>query len=248
MQCPYCGYEYDDKEPRCPFCATENTGAARKQQQSVLRTLEDETEDIRRMPEKMLSQANRKTAAAFGGILTILILLIILVIAGSFTFRFFQSHSTSRNLKRLEACLQEKDYNRLLELMNHIDSYEPVYSKYSEIADTYRYMSYLENDLEWFYESRDNPYSTDENTAIALSYAMGDCLDTLSTGRQYMEDGLIQDNEDALENICSQAEDTLTLTFQLTEEEIRELLDMELYYYDSDSVLPYAELVLKRME
>lgn len=248
MQCPYCGYEYDDGEPKCPFCATENTGVARKQQQSVLRTLEDETEDIRHMPEKMLAQTSRKTATAFGGILTVLILLIMLVVIGSFAFRLFRSHSTSRNLGKLEAYLQEADYDAIQEFMSDIDSYEPVYDKYFEIADTYRNIAYLESDLDWFYETKDNPYAQEENTVIALSYAMGDCLDTLSAGHQYLEDGLIQGNEDALENICSQAENTLSLVFFLTKEEIQELLDMHLSYYDSDTLLPYAETALKRME
>lgn len=248
MQCPYCGYEYDDKEPKCPFCATENTGVAREQQQAVFRSLDQETEEIRRMPEKMRKQTDRKAAGIFIIVLAFIIFLTVLIILASFGIRTFQSHSTERNSEKMETLLQEKDFDGLMALADELDSYDPAYDKYFEVVYTYRSMSYLTEDLEWFYDAREDSYSTWEIMASSLSYAICDCMNALSTGREYLDDGLILGNEDALENICSQAENTLTLTFRLTEEEIQELLDMELYYYDSESVLPYAELALERME
>lgn len=248
MQCPYCGYEYDDTEPKCPFCATENTGMAREQQRAVFRSLDQETEEIWRMPEKMRKQTDRKAAGIFIMVLAFIIFLTVLIILVSFGIRAYNSVSAERSLENMETLLQEKDYDGLMALVDKLDSYDPAYEKYRETVYTYRSMSYLTEDLEWFYDTREDSYSTREIMASSLSYAICDCMNALSTGREYLEDGLILGNEEALENICSQAENTLTLTFRLTEEEIQELLDMELYYYDSDSVLPYAELALERME
>lgn len=248
MICPYCGYEYDDTELKCPFCATENTGQAREQQRIVIRSLEEETEDIRRMPNEMLRQTNQKAFKVFTLVLAAVIFTTILVVIGTFAFQAFHESSTKRNLDKLEEYVLENDYDSILNLMDESDFYDSAYDKYQEIAYTYRSMTYLEDDLKWFYESREDSYSTQETVTTYLAFAIADCMNTLSTGRDYIDDNLILGNENALENICSQAENTLTLTFHLTDEEIQELLDMEVYYYDSDNVLPYAKLALDRME
>jgi len=248
MLCPYCGYEYADTETKCPFCGTENTGQAKKQQQTVIRSLEEEAEDIRRMPKEMLRQTDRKAARIFTRVLIAVVLMIILIALGNIAFRAVKNTSEQKNLKKLEALLQEGDYAGIVALMDEIDSYDPVYEKYTEIVFTYRSMSYLEEDLEWFYESRENPYSTQETLTDSLAFAMADCMNALLTGREYLDDNLMQGNEDALEHICSRAENTLTLTFHMTDEEIQTLLDMHISYYSSEDLLSYAEQALDRME
>lgn len=248
MICPYCGYEYADTELKCPFCATENTGQARKQQQTVIRSLEEEAEDIRRMPKEILRQTNQEAVRVFAGFLIVIVLILILTVLGNIAIRTAGNLSEQKNLKKLEELLQKEDYDGILTLMDEIDSYEPVYDKYTEIVFTYRNMSYLEDDLEWFYESVENPYSTQKMLADTLSFAMADCMNALRTGREYLDDNLVLGNEDALEHICSQAENTLTLAFHITDEEIQALLDMDISYYSSDDVLPLAELALERME
>lgn len=248
MICPYCGYEYDDSEPKCPFCATENTGVAREQQRAVIHTLEQETQNIsQNMPGELMKKATRRTTGVFGKIFLAVILLTAAVIAGSTVYRAYGSFSTERNLKKLETFLQAGDYAGLQKYMEDIDSYDSVYEKYLEVSFAYRYLSYTEDDLEWFYDNLESEYADHETTVMSLGFVISDCLNAHSYCTEYLEDQLILENEEALEEIRSQAHNLLTLVLHFSEEEIEEMLAME-NYYEMEAFMPYAELSLERME
>ena len=248
MICPYCGYEYDDKEHKCPFCATDNTGVAREQQRAVIRTLEQESQNIEQnMPGELLHRASKKTTGIFAKIFLAFLILVIGVIAGSAVFRVYRSYATERSLQKLEEYMVSGDYEALLKYMDGLDSYDSVYDKYTEVSYAYRYLSYAQEELEWFYEDRENPYSDSELLLTSLSFTIGDCLNTLSYCTEYMDDQLILENEDTLYEIRLLAYNILTMTLHLSDEEITELLALE-SYYDIDPIMPYAKLSLERME
>lgn len=248
MVCPYCGYEYDDTESRCPFCHTENTGQARKQQENVIRTLENETEDIRQMPKQVLHRTNRKAAKIFVTLAAVLLFLTLLILIINFAGQRFHTSAEERNLRTLEQFLQEKDYEAIVNFTEEHDIYESAYDKYLEVAYAYQHILYLEESLEWLSESVESPSSDTDTTLAYLSFAISDCMNALHIARYHLEDNLILGNEEALESIFLQAESTLTETLCVIPEEIEEMSALDTDYYDTDTVLPYAQSALKRME
>lgn len=250
MICPYCGFEYADDLLRCPHCGAENVREAREQQQETLDSLEEEREDIRHEPERILKKTNRAAARIGVRIFIGVVIAALLIVAGSFIWRFWTRHTLTRNVERLDACLAEGDYEGLSALLDRIDSYDSAYDPYYPVLYAYQDLSYVQDDLEWF---RTDLESGLEDTYLlqSLSFALNDAMNALIRAESGLQDDLYLGNEDALQDIYGRARELLTGTLKVTEEEIGQMAEL---YEDQDSLydeslfLPYATLILERLE
>ncbi len=247
MKCPFCGSEYDSTALKCPFCGAENTKEARERQKETLHALDTERKNIRRLPEELLRQTNRKAFHFGKKLLFFAVLLFLLLIAGSFLWKFYSEFRQSHHLKQLEQMLQEQDYDGLAEKIDQIDSYSPIYGPYIEIYWVFQYISQLQEDLEWFRQEKAQGYGSAE----ILSFSVVDSLMAIYEASCYLEDELVRGNEEALETLRLQAWDALTDTLLFTEDEVQEMLtlvDDNYYGYGDEQMCSYAEISLKRME
>ncbi|MBS6396337.1 MAG: hypothetical protein KH452_04175 [Clostridiales bacterium] len=248
MQCPYCGYEYDDELTKCPFCATENTREAREQQRETIWSLQEEGKYIRNnLPKQLLKNANR-TAAHMGrkilaGILFVLLLFGVIAVS----IRTIKDLKRENNIQQLEEYLQAMELDALVSCMDEIEEYDPSYEKYYEVDSSYRYLTYAQESLGWYYESLDDPYSSEDTRTYYLATAIAYCVNAFQEADTALSDQLIQDNEAALEQILMQTQNLLT-AISITEEEVQEILDLGEYYYIGEDVVPYAILARERIE
>lgn len=248
MQCPYCGYEYNDTEPRCPFCRTENTAEARAQQRETIWSLEEEGRDIREnLPKQLRKKADQKVRKAGTFFLGVIAAVLALILVANLAFKFISDYIEQQNLQKLESYLQEQDFDSLTELMDEIDSYDSVYDKYTSIVSAYRNIIYAQDSLQWYYDGENDPYMTKEMQIENLAFAISDCVNAISKARYELEDQLVMGNEEAMEEIYSQAHNMLTLTLLLTDEELQSAYNAVDYYYSPDAAMPLAELSYERM-
>ena len=153
-------------------------------------------------------------------------------------------------MERLDACLAEEDYEGLSVLLDRIDSYDSAYDPYYPVLYAYQDLSYVQDDLEWFRTDLESGLE-DSYLLQSLSFALNDAMNALIRAESGIQDDLYLGNEDALQDIYDQACELLTGTLKVTEEEIEQM--SELYedqdsLYDESLFLPYAALVLERLE
>lgn len=247
MQCPYCGYEYNDTELKCPFCGTENTEEARAQQRKTIWSLEEEHHDIREnLPKRLKKEADLKVRKAGFGILRVLAVILIITITVNVAARLFMDYADRKNIEKLENYFQTQNYDALTELMDDIGAAGTAYEKYTEVVRVYRDLTYAREELGWYYEGESYGYETEELVQY-LAFAISDCVNAIAEAQYCLDDQLMLGNEDTLSELQLQAHDMLTSTLLLNSEEYTDAIEQAEYYYSPDAAMPLAELSYERM-
>ena len=81
MFCPECGAEFDEAEPKCPFCGQMNPRGAQEAYMKKLRALNDQTERLADEAEEAVRQQTRENGRALIRVLVIIFAVAAILVA-----------------------------------------------------------------------------------------------------------------------------------------------------------------------
>lgn len=241
MYCPNCGADLGSKAA-CPYCGYENEEAAQSQHKKEISAIYDKIAVLLNRP---VEQARKITYALLGGTAA-LVVLFLLAMLGAFLYSkvnpdlSYQQQETL--LQQLEACYQAQDYAAMQTILDDTENaYQSVYDKYSIIASMDQKLTGAEADAASYGASvREAPIYAD-----LLQYPMSRSFEVLNQCRELEENGFVYEEEDAVRSLEARAQALLQETLLLTDEEIRQ--GMELQLQDEPDYTGLYEICAKRM-
>ena len=104
MFCPNCGAEFDEAEPKCPYCGTLNPRGAQNEYMRKLRKLRDETGQLAEEAEDAVHRQTRANSR------TLIRVLLILLAAAAVIFGIYKIIESRNDKKALERLREESAF------------------------------------------------------------------------------------------------------------------------------------------
>lgn len=223
MQCPNCGGELDD-QLCCPYCGYENEKAAQQRHKKEIATIYDKIAAMLHAPVERTRKILR--GLRIGAVVLLCVFsaafLGALIYAQVAPERDYDQQQNS--LQRLEESYLAGDYEKMNQLLDEIDdSYRAVYDKYTIVGDIYEDLSYgQENAARCAQDVKEKNYPGD-----FLDYPMERLFAVLDRCRELEEKGFVYDEDAQVLAFSQQAREVLQEVLLLTDEEIREGLELQ---------------------
>lgn len=221
MVCANCGAAFPESELKCPYCGSENKEEAERRYSRKLEEFDQEAEEIKKLPEKMVSKSSKKLmiigiCGAGCAVICLLAVFAIGKISANREYKLLQ-----RQLDQLESYYQAQSYPEMREYMAEKNIYGTAYKKYWEVADAY--YPYLEmcREIELFGEIVAD--GDGERILYSLQTGLRYGADALDVSQSGMEDKGILGNEDVLAGINEDTVKKLKEELGLKDEEIESL-------------------------
>lgn len=216
VTCPNCGGNYSSDEEVCPYCAFETKAQAQRTYENRKETLAEERRSIFSRI-KTIQKLKKVKKGVLITVLTVSILIIlfaILVVGGILIGRSRKSKKAEDLIPKLEAMLEEKDYQSIYESFKNIGYEFLTYEKYDEVNWIWGDYLELKNDL-----YAENYYGTDcskiANDAMNL-YSM------LERADEYVNDSNHLGNEENIKEILLMGEDEFINFYGLDNDTLEE--------------------------
>lgn len=74
MVCEFCGAEYADNQPVCPYCGGEDEKAAGREQQAILEEYQKKTKQVLSLPEQIAKKASKGVSLLILGIIVLFVI------------------------------------------------------------------------------------------------------------------------------------------------------------------------------
>lgn len=231
MKCKRCGAQYSTKELKCPYCGEPNSlGMNWKTTEENAR---NETESIRKRvrhsaPLYVINQI-WNVVIVVAVLLLVLFVLITAILYGIETLHDKYVQSTASAVEA-DALLESDDIEELVEYIEEHDLYQKEeYEKYTERVMVYKLYRNLQEEMMYFQQSEDwnegeSPRAYRVKSAIYYSQRMlKEYSRIYGRGLDYPE------NQSYLEKLQQNTVAFLEGTFELTQEDIIKLVNMELF-------------------
>lgn len=231
MKCKRCGAQYSTKELKCPYCGEPNSlGMNWKTTEENAR---NETESIRKRvrhsaPLYVINQI-WNVVIVVAVLLLVLFVLITAILYGIETLHDKYVQSTA-SVVEADALLESDDIEELVEYIEEHDLYQKEeYEKYTERVMVYKLYRNLQEEMMYFQQSEDwnegeFPRAYRVKSAIYYSQRMlKEYSRIYGRGLDYPE------NQSYLEKLQQNTVAFLEGTFELTQEDIIKLVNMELF-------------------
>ena len=223
MFCPNCGADLGENTS-CPYCGYENVSAAQAQHKKEIASI---YEKIAVMLHRPVEQAQKITHALLLGA-GALVVVFLIALLGSFIYSKVNPAISYRNqqatLEKLEGFYADRDYPAMNEMLEEMDdSYKSIYNKYSIIGSMYEQVTTAEEDA----RSCIRDMQRASMFVDFLNYPLDGLFEVLNQCRELEENGFVYDEEAAVQALSDQAHSILTDILLLTEEEIRQGLEIQ---------------------
>lgn len=231
MKCKRCGAQYSTKELKCPYCGEPNSlGMNWKNTEENAR---NETESIRKRvrhsaPLYVINQIwNVVIVVAI--LLLVLFVLITAILYGIETLHDKYVQSTA-SVVEADALLEADDIEELVEYIEEHDLYQKEeYEKYTERVMIYEWYRRLLEEMMYFQQNEDwNPGESPRSYRIKSAMYYGQYM-LEAYSRKYGRKLDYPENQRYLEKLQQNTVAFLEGRFGLTQEDIIELVNMQLY-------------------
>lgn len=252
MICKECGGEYNDQERYCPYCKSENAKVADELKRKALHNLDKKyyTEKKRlekEIPTKVVKKGTKIIVLLAGIIFVTLLLGVLIFLIKSVITENTKEVKEEYYLKKLEQCFQDKNYEKMTELLDNTnDSYNLCYRKYEEVSFAYKYYN------EWIVREKNEweryleQFSGEENIESAsytIYYLLKYSNQLLYETEILCNDNIYRENEEVLKGIQENAIQILQDDFYVTKEEINLLKEKE---WTEEEVEAFKDRIVKR--
>lgn len=244
MICKNCSADISEEVLLCPYCGTENSQVAKKQQQEYIDDYKQRKQALKNVPEKVVKKTTKGLFYVAGGVLATVILLFIVIMAFSKFTRADMLAKQEKELERLENYYSAEDYYSMSKYLDKINKRGGSYEKYLRIAELY-------DDMDWHIgnlESNAEYIKTMDLDALNVENDIGWCIAELTKIAEMEELEFPYGEENGALYIKSQYYTALKKYALLTDEEIESaVMNTDLNSPDND-YMELAEISIQRME
>ena len=247
MICKNCGAKISKDELLCPYCGTENSEVAQREQQDYIKAYKKKKRMLKNVPEKVVKKTTKWLMYCAMGMFGIVILILIVVFAFSKLTNGDVMARQEMELAKLEEYYVAADYEKMsgyLERLDSTGSRGGRYEKYWRIARLY-------DSMDWHLESLQSNaeyIKTIDLDAINVESDLERCIAVLYGIYKMRELEFPYGEKDGALYVESQYISALKEYALLNDEEIESaVLRFEFDGQDND-YMELAEISIQRME
>ena len=244
MICKNCSAKISKDELLCPYCGTENSEVAQREQQDYIEGDEKKKRALKKVPEKVVKKTTKGFFYVAGGIFGAVILL--LIVSGAFS-KLTQADMLSKQekeLEKLEEYYLSGEYAAMTKYLDKIDKRGGSYEKYRRVARLY-------DNMDWYIENLQSNAEFAKKIdldAVNVENYLEWCIEELAKIHEMEELEFPYGEKTGVLYIKQQYYTALKEYALLTEEEIDSAVKAtDLNSFDND-YMELAEISIQRME
>lgn len=244
MICKNCGAKISQDILLCPYCGTENSDVAKKEQQDYINDYEKKKQELKNVPQKVLKKTTKWLWYCGCGIIGIVILAIIVVMGFSKLTEGDMLAKQEKELAKLESYYVAGDYEAMCKYLDKVVRYGGSYEKYRRVDEIYGSMDWHIESL----ESNVNYVKTIDLDAVSVEDDIERCIRVLAKIQEFEELGFLYGEDAGALYVKEQYYNALKEYALLTEDEIDSaVLNYQMGTNEND-YLSLAEISIQRME
>lgn len=210
MQCINCGGEYEASQKQCPFCGTENKTVATLEMKNILSSYDTAAAEMEKtVPQKHLKKWSKKMRLFTIAVCSIIVLLAVFAVLKGKLDSAATASADAKQVAKLEAFLEQKDFEGMREYLRKKELYGYTYDKYWEISDVNENLLRCREMVEDFMKYRDSlanlcdeEYTQYLNTCIDNIWFYGNRA--YRKGNEAVNDTNFLDNETQIKTLLAE--------------------------------------------